>query len=136
MKITANWVDALAFDATSDNGHTVRMDTTVEGGSLDSGMSPKKMVLAGLCGCSGMDVVDILKKMKVDFKKVEVSAEAEQTDEHPKTFKFINLVYRADVAVEDLDKLQRAVSLSMDKYCGVSAMLAKHCPINHRVELI
>ncbi len=136
MKITANWVDALAFDATSDNGHTVRMDTTLEGGSMDSGMSPKKMVLAGLCGCSGMDVVDILKKMKVDFNKVEVSAEAEQTDEHPKTFTFINLVYRADVAAEDLDKLQRAVSLSMDKYCGVSAMLAKHCPINHRVELI
>jgi putative redox protein len=136
MKITANWVDALAFDATSDNGHTVRMDTTVEGGSMDSGMSPKKMVLAGLCGCSGMDVVDILKKMKIDFTKVEVSAEAEQTDEHPKTFKFINLVYRADVAAEDVDKLQRAVTLSMDKYCGVSAMLAKHCPINHTVELI
>jgi putative redox protein len=136
MKITANWVDALAFDATSDNGHTVRMDTTVEGGSLDSGMSPKKMVLAGLCGCSGMDVVDILKKMKVAFTKVELSAEAEQTDEHPKTFKFINLLYRADVAAEDLDKLERAVTLSMDKYCGVSAMLAKHCPIHHSVELI
>ena len=135
MKITANWVDALAFDASSD-GHTVRMDTTLEGGSMDSGMSPKKMVLAGLCGCSGMDVVDILKKMKVDFKKVEVSAQAEQTDEHPKTFKYINLVYRADIAAEDLHQLQRAVSLSMDKYCGVSAMLAKHCPINHTIELI
>ncbi|OYU54237.1 MAG: osmotically inducible protein C [Chitinophagaceae bacterium BSSC1] len=136
MKLTANWVEALAFDATSDNGHTVRLDTTVDGGGLDSGMSPKKLVLAGLCGCSGMDVVDILKKMKVDLKKLEVSAEAEQTDEHPKTFKYINLVYRAAIPAEDLDKLQRAVSLSMDKYCGVSAMLAKHCPINHSVELI
>jgi putative redox protein len=136
MKLTANWVEALAFDATSDNGHTVRLDTTVDGGGLDSGMSPKKLVLAGLCGCSGMDVVDILKKMKVDLKKLEVSAEAEQTDEHPKTFKYINLVYRAAIPAEDLDKLQRAVTLSMDKYCGVSAMLAKHCPINHTVELI
>ena len=136
MKITANWVEALEFDATSDNGHTIRLDTTIDGGSLDSGMSPKKLILAGLCGCSGMDVVDILKKMKVDLQKLEVSAEAEQTDEHPKTFKYINLVYRAAIPAEDLDKLQRAVSLSMDKYCGVSAMLAKHCAINHSIELI
>ncbi|MBY0482156.1 MAG: OsmC family protein [Chitinophagaceae bacterium] len=136
MKVTANWVEALAFDAISDNGHTVRLDTTIDGGGLDSGMSPKKLVLAGLCGCSGMDVVDILKKMKVVFSKLDVSASAEQTDEHPKVFKSIEMVYRADVAEADLDKLKRAVSLSQEKYCGVSAMLEKHCKISYRIELI
>lgn len=136
MKVVANWKEALAFDVVSDNGHQVRLDTTIENGSLDSGMSPKKLVLAGLCGCSGMDVVDILKKMKVTFTKVTVSAEAEQTDEHPKVFKSIQMIYRADVAEADLDKLSRAVSLSQEKYCGVSAMLEKHCAITYTIELI
>jgi putative redox protein len=136
MKVIANWVEALAFDAVSENGHTVRIDTTVENGSLDSGMSPKKMLLASLCACSGMDVVDILKKMKVVFTKVDVSAEGEQTEDHPKVFISINMVYRADVSKEDLDKLNRAVALSHEKYCGVSAMLAKHCSIGYTVEQI
>jgi putative redox protein len=136
MKVIANWKEALAFDVVSDNGHQVRLDTTVENGSLDSGMSPKKLILAGLCGCSGMDVVDILHKMKVAFTKVDVSAEAEQTDEHPKVFTSIQMVYRADVLPEDLDKLTRAVKLSQEKYCGVSAMLEKHCAISYSIELI
>lgn len=136
MKVTANWVSALAFDGVSDNGHTVRMDTTLDGGGMDSGMSPKKLLLASLCGCSGMDVVDILKKMKVVFSKLEISAEAEQTEEHPRVFKFVSMVYSADVAAGDLDKLTRAVTLSQEKYCGVSAMLSKHCAINYRIELL
>jgi putative redox protein len=136
MKVVTNWVEALAFDAVSDNGHTVRIDTNIENGSLNSGMSPKKLLLASLCSCSGMDVVDILTKMKLPFTKVDVSAEGEQTEEHPKVFVSINMVYRADVAPENIDKLNRAVSLSHEKYCGVSAMLAKHCSINYTVELI
>jgi putative redox protein len=136
MKVTVNWKEALAFDATSDNGHTVRLDTLKENGGLDSGMNPKKMLLASLCGCSAMDIVEILKKMKVDFSKLEISAEAEQTGDMPKVFKSIDLVYYCDVKPEDEDKLKRAVSLSMDKYCGISAMLAKHCPINYSTELI
>jgi putative redox protein len=136
MKTTTKWVEALAFDATADSGHTVRIDTSVEGGGLGSGMNPKKMLLGSLCGCSGMDVVEILHKMKVKFTKFEMEAEAEQTEDHPKVFKFINMIYRIDVAPEDLDKVKRAVSLSQEKYCGVSAMLAKHCAINYTIELI
>lgn len=126
----------MAFDATADTGQTVRIDTTIEGGGLGSGMNPKKMLLGALNGCSGMDVVEILKKMKVAFTVFEIEAEAEQTDEHPKVFTHINMVYRIDAAPEDLDKVNRAVALSQDKYCGISAMLAKHCRIQHRVELI
>lgn len=136
MKVIANWKEALAFDVVSDNGHHITLDTTIENGSLNSGMSPKKLVLAGLCGCSGMDVVDILRKMKVPFTKVEVAAEAEQSDEHPKVFTKIEMVYRADVAHEQVDQLNRAVALSQEKYCGVSAMLEKNCPITYRIELI
>ncbi len=135
MKVTTTWKEALAFDANAD-GHIVRLDTTKEGGGLDSGMSPKKMLLASLCGCSGMDIVDILQKMKVHFTQLEITAEAEQTDEHPKVFKSIDLVYHCNVSAEDEDKFKRAVNLSMEKYCGISAMLAKHCAINYQTVLI
>jgi len=136
MKTVTKWVDALAFDATADSGHTVRIDTTVEGGGLGSGMNPKKMVLGALSACSGMDVVEVLKKMKVAFSKLEIDAEADQTEEHPKVYKSITMVYRVDAKPEDLDKVKRAVSLSQEKYCGVSAMLAKHCNIDYSIELI
>jgi len=136
MKTIAKWVDGLAFDATADTGQTVRIDTTVEGGGSGSGMNPKKMLLGALNGCSGMDVVDMLKKMKVAFTKFEIEAEAEQTEDHPKVFTFIKMTYRIDAKPDDLDKVTRAVTLSQDKYCGVSAMLAKHCAITYTIELI
>ena len=136
MKTTTKWVSHLAFDATSDNNHTARLDTTKEGGSLDSGMSPKKMILASLSACSGMDVVEILHKMRVAFNKIEIEAEAEQTDEYPKVFKSIQLVYKSDVTKEDFDKLKKAIDLSQEKYCGVAAMLRKSCPIEYSIELI
>ncbi|HEX6916283.1 MAG TPA: OsmC family protein [Chitinophagaceae bacterium] len=136
MKATAKWIEKLAFDTVSDNGHTVRMDTTAAGGSLDSGMSPKKMVLGALSVCSGMDVVGILQKMRVAFTKMEIEAEAEQTDKDPKVFREIHMVYRCDVAPGDQEKLEKAIRLSHDTYCGISAMLKKHCAITHSVELI
>ena len=72
MKVTTNWVSHLAFDASSETGRTLRLDTTIENGSLDSGMNPKKLMLASLCGCSGIDVVEILNKMKVPFTKLSI----------------------------------------------------------------
>jgi len=136
MKTTVTWVEQLAFDVTSDNGHTVRADTTVAGGSLDSGMSPKKMLLGSLAACSGIDVVGILKKMRVHFTKLEIEAEAEQTDTDPKVFVDIRMMYRSDVSPENLDKFERAIHLSHENYCGISAMLKKHCDISYAVELI
>ncbi|MES2004390.1 MAG: OsmC family protein [Bacteroidota bacterium] len=136
MKTVTKWVDALAFDATADSGHTVRIDTSVEGGGLGSGMNPKKMVLGALSACSGMDVVEILKKMRVPFTKLEIDAEAGQAEEHPKVYTYINLTYKVDAKPEDLDKVTKAVHLSKEKYCGISAMLAKQCEIRFSIELV
>lgn len=136
MVVTTNWAGALAFDAVADTGHTLRIDTSVEGGGLGTGMNPKKMLLASISGCSGMDVVDILRKGKVAFNKLEIVAEAEQTDTHPKIFKFIKMIYRIDAEEMDLEKVKRAVALSHEKYCGVSAMLSKACEVSYTVELL
>ncbi|OYW81615.1 MAG: hypothetical protein B7Z27_01855, partial [Sphingobacteriia bacterium 32-37-4] len=73
MKVSLNWKEALAFDASGEDGHVVRIDTSVENGGLNSGMNPKRLLLASLCGCSAIDVIDILNKMKVEFSKLEVT---------------------------------------------------------------
>lgn len=136
MKTTTRWVSALAFDATADSGHTVRIDTSKEGGGLDSGMNPKKMLLGALSACSGMDVVEILTKMKVPFTNLTIEAEAGQTEDHPKVYTHIKMIYQVDAGEENLDKVKRAVSLSHEKYCGISAMLSKHCNIDYQVALV
>jgi putative redox protein len=134
VQVQVNWVNTLAFDlSSSESNHIVRIDASVESGGTDTGLNPKKLLLGSLCGCSGIDVVDILKKMKVPFQKIEISAIAEQTDETPKTFRFIHMVYKTDAGPEHTDKVARAVALSHEKYCGVSAMLAKHCPITYEI---
>ena len=135
MQTTTKWAKALAFDGEARQ-HSVRIDTTVEGGSLDSGMSPKQMLLCSLSACSAMDVVSVLDKMKVPFTTLEIVANAEQTEDHPKVFKEIFLIYKTDAPENFRGKVKRAVELSQDKYCGVAAMLRKHCAIHHTVEHI
>ena len=100
------------------------------------GFGPKALLLSGLAGCSGIDVVDILAKMKVPFEGLEIEAKADQTNEHPKVFKEISITYRIKTALENEGKVQRAVDISLQKYCGVSAMLSKHTNINAKIEIV
>jgi len=129
MHTTTKWIKELSFEGTYEN-HVVPTDTTKE---RSTGMNPKRLLLCSLSACSGMDIVGILDKMKVKYSKLEITAEAQQTEEHPKVFKEIFLTYTTDAPKEDADKVQRAVELSKDKYCGISAMLAKHCPIHFNI---
>lgn len=131
-KINTVWKEKMAFDSQLGN-HTVRMDTMPEMGD-DSGPSPKQLVLAGLAGCTGMDVVSLLKKMRVEYDAFEISTEADLTEEHPKVFSEIRLVYRFKGENIDQAKVEKAVNLSKDKYCGVSAMLKKNGPITYSIE--
>lgn len=115
----------MSFNATIDE-HVVRLDTVAESGGNNSGPSPKKLLLAGLAGCSGMDVVSILAKMKQPLTWFNIRVEAEQTDDHPKVYKTIRIVYEFKKSDGlDAEKVSRAVQLSQDTYCGVAAMLRK-----------
>ncbi|MEP6514188.1 MAG: OsmC family protein [Parafilimonas sp.] len=135
MTATVIWKEGLLFKGESNN-HWVNVDTTVDGGGSNTGMNPKQLLLVSICGCTGMDVVGILKKMKVPYTQLTIIAEAEQTHDDPKVFKWVNLIYKTDVNENDLDKLKKAIELSQTKYCGVSIMIKKHCPINYTIELI
>lgn len=128
MKTTTTWVSDHRF-ISEQEGQQISMD-----GNLQNGMSPKALLLSGVAGCSGVDVVDILQKMRVPFSKLEVITEADQTEEHPRVFKHIRITYRLDFDPADEEKVRKAIDLSLEKYCGVAAMLRKNSPIEYQLE--
>jgi putative redox protein len=102
-------------------------------GGLGLGAKPKTMLLAALGGCTAMDVVSILNKQGVEFDGLKIHASADLTEEHPKVFKSIHVKYVFSGCGLPMEKLERAAALSMEKYCGVGAMLSKACSITHEV---
>jgi putative redox protein len=127
MKTTTIWKGAKAYDSFKENSK-IEIDA---GG----GFNPKALLLSGLSACSAIDVVEILEKMRVPFANLEVDAEAEQTDEHPRVFKTIHLSYRVQTEEENREKVKKAIDLSLEKYCGVAAMLKKNSDIRYKIVL-
>ena len=124
----------MLFDSDVE-GHSVKTDARPPLGD-DSAASPKRLLLAGLTGCTGIDIAMLFDKMRVSYTGIEIDAEADLTDEHPKVYSEIRLTYRIFGENVDQKKVERAITLSQDKYCGVSAMLKKNCPIVWTVEYV
>ena len=125
----AKWNENLSFTAELD-GHIIEMDTSIENGGKDKGPRPKGLLLTALLGCTGMDVASLFQKMKIPVESFSLEASSETTEEHPKVFKDIVLSYYFTGKVEDrLSDIIKAIKLSQDKYCGVSAMLKKNSSI-------
>jgi putative redox protein len=129
MKTTTTWQAKHHFQSQQEK-HSIDID-----GSKEKGISPKALLLSAIAGCSGIDVVEILQKMKVPFSSITIDVESEQTTDHPKVFKDIHILYRIGSSKENEDKIRKAIDLSLDKYCGVSAMLKKNSPIHYKLEL-
>ncbi|MGM0396969.1 MAG: OsmC family protein [Bacillota bacterium] len=115
------------------NGHRFVTDAAVETGGEDQGPRPKVMLLASLIGCTGIDVKMILDKMKVDLQDMNISVEAEAAEDHPKVYTDIHLTFTFKGKDLPMDKLQKAVKLSQERYCGVTAMLQKAAPITYDI---
>jgi len=124
-KTITTWIKAHEFEAEHE-GNKIQLD-----GSTENGHGPKALLLSALAGCSGIDVVDILTKMKLEFSDFTIEVEADQTEEHPKVFKDIHIVYKMKTAHKNEAKIKKAIELSLEKYCGVSAMLKKNSPIDY-----
>ncbi len=103
------------------NHHKITMDSN-DGTGFETGASPKRLMLASLAGCTGIDIVSILEKMKVSFTDFSIDVTASLTEEHPKIYNHVKMLYKIKLAEKDQPKMKKAVSLSQDKYCGVSAM--------------
>ncbi len=125
----------MQFSSAVGNHHVI-MDAGTEDGGSDSGASPKKLMLASLAGCTGMDIVSILNKMKVAFSDFSVKTEAELTDEHPKIYNKVRIIYSIKIPEENKDKMEKAVKLSMDKYCGVSAMFSAFAKVDWEINYL
>lgn len=125
----------MAFTATVNN-HPVLMDTTADEGGTDSGPSPKRLMLASLAGCTGMDIVMILNKMKVSFSDFTIAVDATLTEEHPKIYNHVKLVYKIKLAEADQPKMAKALNLSQEKYCGVSEMFRAFSKLETTIEYL
>jgi len=132
----AAWLGGMRFEGSGWSGIPVLMDAARDFGGEESAARPLELLLVGLCGCTGMDVVSLLRKMRVDFTGIELGVRAEKSEEHPHVFTRIDLEYV--ITGKDLDetKVRKAVELSQEKYCSVSAMLKRACPVNYTVRIV
>ncbi len=126
------WRKNNIFDTEID-GHTITIDLATDAGGDDAGPRPKKLLLIAAAGCSGLDVVEIVKKMRIDIKHFEVRIDAEMTDKHPMHYTSLHVVYEFEGDNLPKDKLERACRLSFEDYCGVLAMYKKGTPVTYEV---
>jgi putative redox protein len=119
--VNTSWKGNMQFE-TEVNGHKFIMDAPSELGGDDSGPRPKPLLLSALAGCTGMDVVSILKKMRVEIESLDIAVEANLTEEQPTHYTSMHVVYIFKGTDLPLDKLEKAVELSRERYCGVSYM--------------
>jgi putative redox protein len=135
MKIDVKWLDDLTFNAKGDSNHWVAMDADPKVGGGNAGSRPLELILMGLGGCTGMDVVSILKKMRAPLDKFEIEIETDRTDEHPKVFNKIHLKYIFYGKGLKIKNIERAIELSETTYCAASAMLKKATEISTSYEI-
>jgi putative redox protein len=132
--VTTKWLSNMAFE-TEVNGHKIILDTVPEVGGENKGPRPKPLMLSALGGCTGMDVISILRKMRVEVEDFKVVVEGDVTEEHPKYFYRMHVIYEFTGKDLPLDKLQKAVSLSEERYCGVSALYKKAIELTSEIKI-
>lgn len=133
---TVRWTGDMTFIGKAGSNHVVPMDTTADFGGSGSATKPLELLLIGLGGCTGMDVVSLLRKMRVGFSGVTMNITAERGEEHPNVYTQIAIEYVITGTGVDEDKVKQAIDLSQEKYCSVSAMLRKSCPVTWTYRIV
>ena len=136
MNISVNWVDGLLMVGKSDSGHTITMDGPPESGGENLGVRPMEMLLLGVAGCTMIDVVTTLKKMRQDLSHLETKINAERATDHPKVFTDIHIQFILKGQNLDEKKVDKAITLSAEKYCSASIMLGETATITHDFQII
>jgi len=128
--ITTKWLGNMAFESNNPSGQTFKIDIAKEDGGDGSGMRPKALMLSSLAGCSGLDVASLIKKMKLEVDEFTIETIANLTDEHPKFYDTVTIEYHFYGSNLKEEKLQKAVNLSIEKYCGVMEMFRRFANLN------
>ncbi len=133
--VDTSWQGNMKFDAVV-SGHHIILDALPAVGGNDEGARPKELMLASLAGCTGMDVISILKKMRVEPEYFNIRVEAEMTEEHPKHYSSMHIIYEFKGENLEIEKLQKAIDLSQEHYCGVSVVYRKAMEITHEIKIL
>ena len=136
MNISVNWVDGMLMVGKSHSGHSITMDGPPEIGGENLGVRPMEMLLLGVAGCTMIDVVSTLKKMRQDLTQCETKVNAERANDHPKVFTDIHIKFILKGGGLDQNKVKKAITLSAEKYCSASIMLGKTASITHDFEIV
>ena len=133
--IDITWNSNMCFKTTLD-GHELILDADPQFGGNDLGPRPKALMLVALGGCTGMDVISILGKMRVNVDEFNLKIEGDMTEEHPKHYQKIHVIYEFKGEDLPMDKLQKAVDLSQERYCGVVAVYEKAIEMSSEIRII
>ena len=136
MDAKVTWHDGLHFTGVADSGHEIILDGDPSVGGSDLGSRPLELMLMSLAGCTGMDVISILKKKRQDVTGFEVKTHAERAGKHPKVYTAVTVEYIITGHNINPKAVERAIDLSENTYCPAQAMLAKAAPITHTYQII
>lgn len=132
---SVDWKHGITFDA-HQNDQTFTLTSPTPGDKPEQGISPKNMLLTALAGCTGMDVASLLQKMRVPFASLRVRVDGHLTDEHPKVYERIHMIYEVGTTDVFRPQIERAIAASTQTYCGVHAMLSKGSTITHELVIV
>ena len=136
MEGSVELVDGMTFRAAAESGHTLVLDAAPEVGGREQGPRPMELLLLGLGGCTGMDVISILRKMRQEVTAYQVRLHADRAQEHPKVFTSIVVEHVVHGRAVDPASVRRAIELSATRYCSASAMLGAVARIEHRYRVL
>jgi len=133
--VTTTWKENMQFESDNPSGISLTMDAGEENGGEGKGYRPKALMLSSLAGCSGLDVVSLLKKMHAEVAEFRIDVTAELTDEHPKFYNKVKVDYHFSDSELQPKKIQKAVNLSVTKYCGVMEMFRQFADVEIEIFL-
>ncbi|OIJ12896.1 peroxiredoxin [Anaerobacillus arseniciselenatis] len=132
MKTTINWQGKMAFSSTTPSGHELVMDAPEEVGGENKGARPTEFLLNAVAGCTGIDIISILTKMRVNPTSFEMEVEGDRAEDHPKKFTKIHIHYSFEGDLPEA-KVAKAIKLSKDKYCTVSHSLSAEITASYKI---
>ena len=133
--INVRWLEGMSFEAEVD-GFKVAIDADPEFGGKSKGPKPKPLMMVALAGCTGMDIVSLLNKMRVDYESLNIKIDGELTEEHPKHFTRMKVIYELKGENIDIKKVQKAIDLSTENYCGVSYSYKGIMDLEYEIKII
>jgi putative redox protein len=136
VEAKVNLTHDMVFSGTATSGHTLRMDADDTAGGHNAGFRPMELLLVGFGGCSGMDVISILRKKRQLVTDLEINIRGEQAENPPKVYKEVHIEYVVKGKGVEKEAVERAIALSLDKYCSVGATLAKAGTIKHSYKIV